>query len=175
MGGGNSARLGQAVLEHLTLLAFPLPHLWELLDLQAPPQTADSMRERNQQSNKCKATSASDVFGMRASLIGAVGGRVSCMMQSMVVVHTRQTYLCNLFDVDDILGIVRIRIDNLCAACNLCVPGIHHSFQGINAKREQTSARNHRSIPATAAPPAWPAYLQQDPSGWEGLALCLTP
>ena len=87
-------------------------------------------------------------------------------------------YLCNLFHVYDIFGIISIRTDDFRASGNLCTkknivrtaPRKHKSraqssylLPCITLPKIEWIGKGHGNLPATVAPPASSACLIQDP------------
>jgi len=114
-------------------------------------------------------------------------------------------YLCNLLDVDNILGVIGVGVDNLCTSSNLPItppewepPNIISSIATFHYKKKEhcwihvqlqiLPVRNISELhkkkqrkgstslkPAMVVPPASSACLKQDPTDWELPTQCLIP
>lgn len=114
-------------------------------------------------------------------------------------------YLCNLLDVDNILGVIGVGVDNLCTSSNLPItppewgpPNIISSIaifrykekehcwihvqlqilpvRNISELHKKKQRKRSTSLkPAMVVPPASSACLKQDPTDWELPTQCLIP
>lgn len=74
-----------------------------------------------------------------------------------------EAYLCNLFNIYHIFGILRIGANYLCASCHL-VSKTSHSSDIHYIKTVNVVQQNQEKPPEEAAPPASFAYQKQDPT-----------